>query len=106
MIKPASMPLSLSSASLGGLRSRTVAVMCGARSDGCVRWPLALDVERAFHPRNISTKQTNDRGDNPMKAIVVTDQAAGTAGMTLVVRPEPQAAINDVIVQVHASGFV
>src|SRR4051812_1013384 len=41
-----------------------------------------------------------------MKAIVVTDQAAGTAGMKLVNRPEPQAAINDVIVQVHASGFV
>jgi len=40
-----------------------------------------------------------------MKAIVVTDQAAGTAGMTLVERPEPQAAINDVVVQVHASGF-
>ena len=31
-----------------------------------------------------------------MKAIVVTDQAAGTAGMTLVERPEPPAAINDV----------
>jgi NADPH:quinone reductase-like Zn-dependent oxidoreductase len=41
-----------------------------------------------------------------MKAIVVTDQAAGTAGMKLVKRAEPQAAINDVIVQVHASGFV
>jgi NADPH:quinone reductase-like Zn-dependent oxidoreductase len=41
-----------------------------------------------------------------MKAIVVTDEAAGTAGMTLVERPKPQAAINDVIVQVHASGFV
>jgi NADPH:quinone reductase-like Zn-dependent oxidoreductase len=41
-----------------------------------------------------------------VKAIVVTDQAAGTAGMTLVERPEPQAAINDVVVQVHASGFV
>src|SRR5437870_6418315 len=41
-----------------------------------------------------------------MKAIVVTDQAAGTAGMTLVERPEPQAAINDVVVQIHASGFV
>ena len=41
-----------------------------------------------------------------MKAIVVTDQAAGTAGMMLVERPEPPAAINDVIVQVHASGFV
>src|SRR5438552_18262139 len=41
-----------------------------------------------------------------MKAIVVTDQAAGTAGMRLVERPEPRAAINDVVVQVHASGFV
>ena len=42
----------------------------------------------------------------PMKAIVVTDQAAGTAGMKLTERPEPQAAINDVVVQVYASGFV
>src|SRR5215470_12752610 len=41
-----------------------------------------------------------------MKAIVVTDQAAGTAGMKLAERPEPKAAINDVVVQVHASGFV
>lgn len=41
-----------------------------------------------------------------MKAIVVTDQAAGTAGMKLVERPEPQAAINDVVVEVHAAGFV
>jgi len=41
-----------------------------------------------------------------MKAIVVTDQAAGTKGMTLVERPDPKPAISDVIVQVHASGFV
>ena len=41
-----------------------------------------------------------------MRAIVVTDKAAGTAGMTLVERPEPTAAINDAIVQIHASGFV
>src|SRR5437763_3248645 len=41
-----------------------------------------------------------------MKAIVVTDQAAGTAGMALVERAEPGAAINDVVVQIHASGFV
>jgi NADPH:quinone reductase-like Zn-dependent oxidoreductase len=40
-----------------------------------------------------------------MKAIVVTDKAAGTAGMKLMERPEPQAAINDVVVRVHASGF-
>ena len=37
-----------------------------------------------------------------MKAIVVTDQAAVTAGVKLVERPEPQAAINDVVVQSHA----
>jgi hypothetical protein len=33
-----------------------------------------------------------------MKAIAVTGQAAGTAGMKLVELPEPQAAINDVVV--------
>ena len=41
-----------------------------------------------------------------MKAIVVSDQAAGTAGMRLEERPEPRAAINDVVVEVHASGYV
>jgi NADPH:quinone reductase-like Zn-dependent oxidoreductase len=41
-----------------------------------------------------------------MKAIVVTDQAEGMAGMKLVERAQPQPAINDVIVRVHASGFV
>ncbi|MGF7230169.1 NADP-dependent oxidoreductase [Arachidicoccus sp.] len=47
-----------------------------------------------------------------MKAIIVTDQTAGTAGMKLVDRPEPQgledlsgANYGDVVVQVHASGF-
>ncbi|MFX0573787.1 NADP-dependent oxidoreductase [Nocardia nepalensis] len=49
-----------------------------------------------------------------MKAIVVTDRAAGTAGMTLTERPEPDAAklagleganYGDVVVEVHASGF-
>jgi len=38
----------------------------------------------------------------------VTDQAAGTAGMKLMERPEPQgsgANYGDVVVQVHASGF-
>ncbi len=41
-----------------------------------------------------------------MKALVVTDQAVGTAGMKLVDQPEPRAAINDVVVEVHAAGFV
>src|SRR3989442_10900970 len=50
-------------------------------------------------------RQELDTGRRLMKAIVVTDQAAGTAGVKLVERPEPQAAINDVVVQIHASGF-
>src|SRR3954451_25004205 len=41
-----------------------------------------------------------------MKAIVATDQAAEAAGITLAERPEPTPAINDVVVEVHASGFV
>jgi NADPH:quinone reductase-like Zn-dependent oxidoreductase len=40
-----------------------------------------------------------------MKAIVVSDEAAGTAGMKLVDRPDPAPAGNDVLVEVHASGF-
>jgi hypothetical protein len=40
-----------------------------------------------------------------MKAIVVTDQAAGTAGVQLMERPEPQAAINDVAVAAGAAVF-
>src|ERR1700743_2071246 len=43
-----------------------------------------------------------------MKAIVVTDQAAGTAGMKLVERPQPTGEgpnYGDVVVKVHASGF-
>ena len=41
-----------------------------------------------------------------MRAIVVTDQAAGPTGMTLAERPDPSAAINDVVVEVQASGYV
>src|SRR5882757_2840702 len=41
-----------------------------------------------------------------MKAIVATDQAAEAAGIKLAERPEPTPAINDVVVEVHASGFV
>jgi NADPH:quinone reductase-like Zn-dependent oxidoreductase len=40
-----------------------------------------------------------------MKAIVVTDRTTGMAGVKLVERPAPQAAINDVVVQIHASGY-
>ena len=41
-----------------------------------------------------------------MQAIVVRDPDAGTAGMTLTERPDPSAAINDVVVEVHAAGYV
>jgi NADPH:quinone reductase-like Zn-dependent oxidoreductase len=41
-----------------------------------------------------------------MKAIIVADQSAGKAGMKLSERPDPVAAINDVVVQIYASGFV
>jgi NADPH:quinone reductase-like Zn-dependent oxidoreductase len=48
---------------------------------------------------------SNDSYEGPMKAIVVTDEAAGAAGMALVERPQPEPAINEVVVAVHASGF-
>ncbi|GAB3398634.1 NADP-dependent oxidoreductase [Humibacter soli] len=41
-----------------------------------------------------------------MKAIIATDRAAVASGITLAERPEPRPAINDVVVEVHASGFV
>src|SRR5215218_628995 len=56
--------------------------------------------------QQIPRGQRLDKGRCLMKAIVVTDEAAGTAGMTLAERPEPPAAINDVVVEVHASGYV
>jgi len=41
-----------------------------------------------------------------MRAIAVTDRAAGKAGMKLMELPEPRAATNDVLVQIYAAGFV
>src|SRR5258705_4070529 len=43
--------------------------------------------------RNSEDDDLPHTGRWTMKAIVVTDQAAGMAGMTLVERPEPRAAI-------------
>jgi NADPH:quinone reductase-like Zn-dependent oxidoreductase len=67
--------------------------------------PLAKEVIRVIHI-GIEDDDIPHTRRWTMKAIAVTDQARGTAGMKLVERPEPQAAINDVVVQVHASGFV
>src|SRR5947208_6583174 len=63
--------------------------------------PNELSIPATFPPKRQMTEETIH-----MKAIVVTDQAAGLAGMKLTERPEPPAAINDVIVEIHASGFV
>lgn len=64
--------------------------------------------ERSKRPSTsaIYLEPTITGGDYSHESIVVMDQAAGTAGMKLVERPEPHAAINDVVVQVHAGGFV
>ena len=55
--------------------------------------------------KELGERPDDDIGRCRMKAIVVTDEVAGTAGMTLVGRPEPEPAIHEVVVQVHASGF-
>jgi NADPH:quinone reductase-like Zn-dependent oxidoreductase len=67
---------------------------------------VEVDDARRVCPDRRLKGENSTKGRRTMKAIVVTDQAAGTAGMMLVERPEPQAAINDVVVQIHASGFV
>jgi NADPH:quinone reductase-like Zn-dependent oxidoreductase len=41
-----------------------------------------------------------------MKAIVATDEMAGLTGLQLIERPNPVPALNDVVVEVRASGFV
>ena len=41
-----------------------------------------------------------------MRAIVATDSSAGTAGLAVSDQPDPTPAINDVVVEIHASGWV
>jgi NADPH:quinone reductase-like Zn-dependent oxidoreductase len=52
------------------------------------------------------TTHTTHKERRMMKAIIVSNQVAGKSGMKLTERPEPRAAIKDVVVQVCASGFV
>jgi NADPH:quinone reductase-like Zn-dependent oxidoreductase len=56
--------------------------------------------------RAVDSLPAFDRRTAHVKAIVVRDHGAGIAGMTLEDRPEPRPAINDVLVRIHASGFV
>src|SRR5436190_16579801 len=65
----------------------------------------ALSTRPHGQGRHAAQASTGCEGGAEMKAIVVTDQAAGTAGMTVAERPEPDATTNDVLVEVHASGF-
>jgi NADPH:quinone reductase-like Zn-dependent oxidoreductase len=68
--------------------------------------PLSNDpYEDPTQAATIGERPDEDTGKGRMKAIVVTDEAAGTAGMTLAERPKPEPAINEVVVQVHASGL-
>src|SRR5262249_43560904 len=78
--------------------------MCIARSHGAIL--AGTSVSAARSPIWDACAITAKRGEIIVKAIVVTDQTAGTAGMKLVERPEQHAAINDFILLVHASGFV
>ena len=41
-----------------------------------------------------------------MQAITVSDRDAGVAGLSLTDLPYPQPATNDVVVRVHAAGFI
>jgi NADPH:quinone reductase-like Zn-dependent oxidoreductase len=84
---------------------RPLAKRCSTFAFGNYSWPLAM-LNGLLIAGTYPAKRQMTEEKSIMKAIVVTDQAAGTAGMKLAERPEPQAAINDAIVQIHASGFV
>src|SRR5262245_16759986 len=124
-------PITGRAATAPGLPYRHTIISTGTdRSDrwvtsGCLwaRDPSSTSVRsthRSSKPWGTARYAHNDipasrhRGRCRMKAIVVTDRAAGTAGMKLVERPEPQGAAlaslsganyGDVVVRVHASGF-
>src|SRR3569833_162190 len=92
-------------------RRATLNAPAAARPSGAAHVQDCDVVGVATHPAVFEPAPANggrrlDAGRCLMKAIVVTDLAAGTAGMTLAERPEPSAAINVVVVEVHAAGFV
>jgi NADPH:quinone reductase-like Zn-dependent oxidoreductase len=61
--------------------------------------------EESIQGAAIQERPDEGAGRRRMRAITVTDEAAGTAGMTLVEQPEPEPALNEVVVAVHASGL-
>jgi NADPH:quinone reductase-like Zn-dependent oxidoreductase len=88
----------------GSTRGATI----GERADEDPTGGPEVDETPFDHPtqgKEVGERPDEGIGRCRMKAIVVTDEAAGTAGMTLVERPEPEPAINEVVVQVHAAGF-
>src|SRR3954451_16490270 len=86
--------------------SNTRSVLSGLRNDPTGRTPEACTPRPRCGSEPWCARGRIQKRGVHMKAIVVRDVAAGTAGMTLVERPEPELAINDVAVQVCASGFV
>jgi hypothetical protein len=97
---------SWSSAALGRALLGSVPVCCACDPD----LDRHADEQRRRVKREIDEDHTHRAGTRytevPMKAIVATDQAAEAAGITLAQRPQPTPAIKDVVVEVHASGFV
>jgi hypothetical protein len=79
--------------------------MLGPPRDCYVDPSSSTRLRMLFHASSSLPKRQTTEETIPMKAIVATDQAAGPTGMKLIERPEPQPAIGDVVVQVHASGF-
>src|SRR6516165_6762196 len=66
----------------------------------------SFEVEWAFHPCSISSKETNNRGENYHEGDCGDGSGRGTGRHEAGGAPQPPAAINDVIVQIHASGYV
>ena len=67
---------------------------------------MSVPSDRPSHTERRIEPASTEHTEEPVKAIVATDQAAGAGAITLAERPEPTPAINDVVVEVHASGFV
>src|SRR6516225_5409153 len=63
-------------------------------------------VRERHAPIPASTKQTNDRGENYHEGDSGDGSGRGTGRHEAGGAAEPRAAINDVIVQIHASGYV